>query len=145
MSKCIDPAVGDILSSWRYDISGSSPEMRGDLESHFAECSQCRTRQAAHRAVDVALIGITTLSTLAFLLAIAVIHHLEPLRTWAIALHMHQINFALTLQDIAVVGLLVSVFAWVVVALVTPAPTYVSHIALAQAREFRNRTQRKAA
>jgi hypothetical protein len=145
MSKCVDPAVGDILSSWRYDISGSSTEMRVDLESHLDECSQCRTRQAAHRAIDVTLIGLTTLSSLAFLLAIAVIHHLEPLRTWAIALHMHQINFALTLQDIAVVGLLASVFAWVLVALVTPAPTYVGHMAMSQARELRNRSPRKAA
>jgi hypothetical protein len=44
MSKCTDPAVGDILSSWRYDISASSPEMRGDLEAHFAECALDRRR-----------------------------------------------------------------------------------------------------
>ena len=145
MSKCTDPAVGDILSSWRYDISTSSPEVRGDLESHLDGCAQCRTRQRVHRAVDVTLIGATTLSVLAFLLALAVIHHLEPLRTWAIALHMRQINFALTLQDLAVAGLLLSVFAWLLVALMTPAPTYLSGMAAAQARELRNRSPRKAA
>lgn len=143
MKNCIDPAVGDILSSWRYDISGSSPAVRGDLEAHLSDCRGCRTRQHVHRAVDVALVGITTLSVLGFLLAIAVIHHLEPLRTWAIALHMRQINFALTLQDLAVAGLLVSLFAWLVVALMTPAPTYLGHMAVAQARELRNRSPRK--
>ena len=143
MKACIDPSVGDILSSWRYDISGSSPAVRGDLETHLADCRQCRTRQHVHRAVDVVLVGVTTLSVLAFLLAIAVIHHLEPLRTWAIALHMHQINFAVTLQDIAVTGLLLSLFAWLVVALMTPAPTYLQNIAISQARGIRNRSPRR--
>ena len=145
MNKCSDPVVGDILSSWRYDISGSSPAVRGDLEKHLVECRQCRTRQRVHRTIDVTLIGMATLSILAFLLAIAVIHHLEPLRTWAIALHMHQINFALTLQDLAVAGLLVSVLAWLLVAVMTPAPTYLSEVAMAQAREIRNRPPRKVA
>ncbi len=143
MSKCIDPAVGDILSSWRYDISGSSPAVRGDLEEHLVECRQCRTRQRVHRTIDVTLIGVATLSILAFLLAIAVIHHLEPLRTWAIALHMRQINFPLTLEDLAVTGLLLSVLAWLLVAMMTPAPTFLSEVAIAQAREIRNRAPRK--
>lgn len=145
MSHCSDPAIGDILSSWRYDLSGSSPEMRGDLEDHLRDCRQCRTRQRLHRTIDVTLIGLATLSILAFLLAIAVIHHLEPLRTWAIALHMRQVYFPLTLQDLAVAGLLASVLLWLLVALVTPAPTYLSEVALTQARELRNRSPRKAA
>ncbi len=145
MAKCSDPAIGDILSSWRYDISGSSPAVRGDLEAHLVACRQCRTRQRFHRTIDVTLIGVATLSILAFLLAIAVIHHLEPLRTWAVALHMRQINFAVTLQELAVAGLLLSVLAWLLVALVTPAPTYLSELAVAQAREIRNRAPRKAA
>lgn len=145
MRNCNDPAVGAILSSWRYDLSGSSPELRGDLEDHLITCRGCRTRQRLHRTIDVSLIGLATLSILAFLLAIAVIHHLEPLRTWAIALHMRQLQFPLTLQDLAVTGLLASVLLWLLVALVTPAPTYLSEVAMAQARERRNRTHRKAA
>jgi hypothetical protein len=145
MNKCSDPVVGDILSSWRYDISGSSPEVRGDLEAHLVECRQCRTRQRVHRSIDVTLIGMATVSILAFLLAIAVIHQVEPLRTWAIALHMRQINFPLTLQDMAIAGLLVSVLAWLLVAMMTPAPTFLSEVAMAQAREIRNRSPRKAA
>lgn len=145
MSHCSDPVVGTILSSWRYDLSGSSPELRGDLEDHLLACRGCRTRQRLHRTIDVTLIGLATISILAFLLAIAVIHHLEPLRTWAIALHMRQLQFPLTLQDLAVTGLLASVLLWLLVALVTPAPTYLSEVAMAQARELRNRTPRKAA
>jgi len=37
--------VGGILASWRYDISGISPEMRKDYEQHFAECAHCSGRQ----------------------------------------------------------------------------------------------------
>ncbi len=145
MTKCSDPAIGDILSSWRYDISGSSPEVRGDLEEHLGECGHCRTWQRIHRTIDVTLIGLATVSILVFLLAIAVIHQVEPLRTWAIALPLWQVQFPLTLQDLAIAGLLVSVLAWLVVALVTPAPVFLSEVAMTQAREIRNRVPRKAA
>ena len=47
--QCIDPIVGKILVGWRYDISGLAPEMRGDYESHFAECEYCRGRQEIHQ------------------------------------------------------------------------------------------------
>ena len=143
MEKCTDPVIRDILSSWRYDISGSSPAVRGDLELHLAACRQCRASQRLHRTIDVALIGLATISILVFLLAIAVIHQIEPLRTWAVALHLHQISIAVTLQDFALAGLLVSVLLWLVVALVTPAPTFLSEVAAAQAREIRNRAPRK--
>lgn len=145
MEKCTDPVVRDILSSWRYDLSGSSPAVRGDLESHLASCRQCRTSQRIHRTIDVALIGVATLSIAVFLLAIAVIHQIEPLRTWAVALHLRQISIAVTLQDLAIVGLLCSVLVWLVVAMVTPAPTFLSEVAVAQAREIRSRGLRKAA
>ncbi len=144
MSKCSDPVIGDILSSWRYDISGSSPAVRGDLEDHLEECRHCRTRQRLHRTVDVTLIGLATLSILAFLLAIAIIHEAEPLRTWAIALHAHQLQFPVTLQELAVAGLLVSIVAWLLIAMMTPAPVFLSE-AVTQARELRNRAPRKAA
>jgi len=144
MSKCSDPVIGDILSSWRYDISGSSPAVRGDLEDHLEECRQCRTRQRLHRTVDVTLIGLATLSILAFLLAIAIIHEAEPLRSWAIALHARQLQFPVTLQELAVGGLLVSIVAWLLIAMMTPAPVFLSE-AVTQARELRNRVPRKAA
>jgi len=71
MTACTDQVVGDILSGWRYDISGISPEMRTDYESHLAMCDHCRSRQRLHRTIDVVLIGISTLSILSigFLIA----------------------------------------------------------------------------
>jgi hypothetical protein len=142
MTSCTDPVIGDILSSWRYDISGISPEMRVDYEQHLEECPHCRSRQRVHRTVDVTLIGLATLSTLAFLLALAVIHHVEPLRNWAVVnLHLRQIDVVLTLQAAAIFGLLVSALAWVLVAIATPAPVYITE----QARELQNRLPRKAA
>jgi len=119
-----------------------------DYEQHLAECPHCRARQRLHRTVDVTLIGLTTISTLAFLLALAVIHRLEPLRKWAVVnLHLGQIDVVLTLQAAAVVGLLVSALAWVLVAIATPAPVYLTDMALSQARELQNRGRlpRKAA
>ncbi|HYK34401.1 hypothetical protein [Alloacidobacterium sp.] len=146
MNSCTDQVVGDILSSWRYDISGISPEMRTDYEQHFVECQHCRSRQRLHRTIDVTLIGVATASMIAFVLALAVIHHLEPLRNWAIMnLRLHRIDVVLTLQAAAVVGLLVSALAWVLVAIATPAPVYITGVALAQARELQNRLPRKAA
>ena len=148
MTPCTDQVVGDILSSWRYDISGISPEMRTDYEQHLVECQHCRSRQRMHRTIDVTLIGLATLSMLAFVLAIAVIHHIEPLRNWAIVnLHLRQIEVVLTLQAAAVAGLLVSALAWILVAIATPAPVYLTDMAMAQARVFQNRSRmpRKAA
>lgn len=146
MTSCTDQVIGDILSSWRYDISGISPEMRIDYEQHLVECQHCRSRQRLHRTIDVTLIGLATASMIAFVLALAVIHHLEPLRNWAIMnLRLRQLDVVFTLQAAAVVGLLVSALAWVLVAIATPAPVYITGVALAQARELQNRLPRKAA
>lgn len=146
MTSCTDQVIGDILSSWRYDISGISPEMRTDYEQHLVECQHCRSRQRLHRTIDVTLIGLATASMIAFVLALAVIHHLEPLRNWAIMnLRLRQMDVVFTLQNAAVVGLLVSALAWVLVAIATPAPVYITGVALAQARELQNRLPRKAA
>ena len=139
MANCTDQVVGDILSSWRYDISGISPEMRTDYEGHLEECDYCRRRQRLHRTIDVALIGVSTLSILAFILALAVIHHIEPLRNWAIVMHLDHRAVALTLQMAATVGLLVSLLSWILVALTTPAPVYITGVALAQARVLQGR------
>jgi hypothetical protein len=106
---CVDPVVGDILSSWRYDISGITPAMRGDYEEHFAECAYCRSRQHLHRTIDVVLIGTTTISTAAFILALAIIHHIQPLQHWAlVSLHLWEIPIVLNLQAAAIGGLLLS-------------------------------------
>ncbi len=138
---CVDPVVGDILSSWRYDISGITPAMRGDYEDHFAQCAYCRSRQRLHRTIDVVLIGTTTISTAAFVLALAIIHHIQPLQHWALVnLHIWEISIALTLQAAAVIGLLLSFLCWVLVAIATPAPVFLTGVALNQARSFHGRS-----
>jgi len=139
MTPCTDQVVSDILSSWRYDISGISPEMRKDYESHLAECDHCRSRQRLHRTIDVVLIGVSTLSILAFVLALTVIHHMEPLRNWALVMRLDHRYVALTLQTAATLGLLVSLISWVLIAVTTPAPVYLTGVAMAQARVLQGR------
>ena len=95
-AQCTDRVVGDILSSWRYDISGLAPEMRVDYEAHLAECGRCHTRQRIHRAIDIGLIVIATISAGLFALA----------------------------------GFAFSLFVWLVVALVTPAPVVMVGVAM---------------
>ena len=137
MTACTDQIVGDILSSWRYDISGITPEMRTDYEQHLVECAHCRSRQRLHRTVDVTLIGLSTLSICIFILALAIIHHVHPLQHWT--LPVRQMHIVLTLQLAAVLGLLVSLLAWVLVAITTPAPVYLTGMARAQARLLQGR------
>lgn len=139
MSKCTDSVVGDILSSWRYDISGISPEMRTDYEEHLANCPYCHSRQKIHRAIDVTLITLSSVSIVVFLLALAVIHHIEPLRTAAVIMHIEHTQLVLTLQAAAILGLLVSLVAWILVAIATPAPVYLTGVAIEQARVLQDR------
>jgi hypothetical protein len=137
---CDDPMVGDILSSWRYDISGITPEMRVDFERHLVECAHCRSRQRLHRTVDVVLIGLATVSIAVFLLALAIIHHIQPLQHWAlVSLHLWQIPIVLSLQAAAILGLLVSLMGWLLVAVATPAPVFLTHFAMREVRQFQSR------
>jgi hypothetical protein len=139
MSNCTDSVVGDILSSWRYDISGISPEMRIDYEDHLSTCAYCRSRQRFHRTIDVALISVSTLCILAFLLALAVIHHVEPLRSAAVVMHLEHTAVVFTLQAAAILGLLASLGAWILVAIATPAPVYLTGVAMEHARVLQDR------
>ena len=146
--SCTDPVVGDILSSWRYDISGISAEMRVDYEDHLATCAHCHSRQRLHRTVDVVLIGVSTFSIAAFVLALAIIHHVELLQNLhLVSLHLGQRDIVLSLQSVAVGGLLISLMAWILVAIATPAPVYLTDMALSQTRLFQDgqAKRRKAA
>jgi hypothetical protein len=108
-TQCVDKVVGDILASWRYDISGIFPEMRGDYEAHFAECEHCRARRKLHRTIDFTLIGLATLSAFVFLVAFAVIHQLKP-------------QHAFILEVGSLGGFALSALIWLAVAVATPAP-----------------------
>jgi hypothetical protein len=126
MSACVDPVVGKILAGWRYDISSLAPEMRGDYEAHFAACEHCRSRQRLHRAIDVGLIVLASVSAGMFLLAFGVIHHFAP-------------RHSLILELIALAGFALSALIWLIVAVATPAPMAVVDVAKLGARHVHDR------
>jgi hypothetical protein len=127
---CTDPIVGAILSGWRYDISSISPEMRTDYESHLEECFHCRRRQSIARMIDVLLISITSLSIVAFLLVSVVLYRIEMLSRYLPAVHMHLHHSAMTisLEAVSVAGLVVSTVLWILVAVATPVPVFISGV-----------------
>ncbi len=129
-SSCTDQVVGDILSGWRYDISGLSPAMRTDYEQHFVECAHCRRRQTVARTIDVLLIVVSTLSIVAFLLAAVVIHRVE-LVTHIFSLHVRLSEthaVAISLEAVAVAGMVFSTLIWILVAIATPLPGFLGGI-----------------
>ncbi len=133
---CVDPTVGEILSGWRYDISGLHFDMRQDYEEHLRACSFCHARQSLHRSIDVLLIGVATFAIAGFILALAVLHKIEPLGSWVLLhLQLRRISLAVNVQSIVVLGLLMSMLAWILVAITTPAPTFISE----QARALQHR------
>jgi hypothetical protein len=134
-TRCTDRVVGGILASWRYDISGISPEMRKDYEQHLAECSRCSTRQRFHRSLDAALAVLTSLSALSFLFALAVIRHIKPLEHVAFnVLGLDIVSMYEMLLSAAFAGLCFSIIAFALVLMATPAPTYLGGIAVERAK-----------
>ena len=126
MSVCVDPVVGKILAGWRYDISSLAPEMRGDYEAHFAACERCRSRQKLHRAIDISLIVLASVSAAIFLLAFGAIHYFVPRHT-------------LILELIALAGFALSALIWLIVAVATPAPIVMVDVAKIGARHVHDR------
>lgn len=134
-TRCTDRVVGAILASWRYDISGISPEMRKDYEQHFAECARCSARQKFHRSLDGTLAVLTSLAALFFLFALAVLKHIKPLEHVAFKI------LGLDIQDMyhmlisaGIAGLCFSLLAFALVLITTPAPAYISGLAAERAR-----------
>jgi hypothetical protein len=129
-ASCVDQVVGDILSGWRYDISGLSPAMRTDYEQHLSDCSHCRRRQHIARTIDVLLISISTLSIVAFLLAALIIHRIELIsHIGKVQLHINQTHAVfISLEAVAVTGLVLSTLLWVLVAIATPLPGFLGEI-----------------
>lgn len=129
-AACIDQVVGDILSGWRYDISAVSPAMRTDYEQHLSDCGHCRKRQNIARTIDVLLISISTLSIVAFLLAAVIIHRVELIsHIGRVQVHLNQTHaVAVSLEAVAVTGLVLSTLLWVLVAIATPLPGFLGEI-----------------
>ena len=139
-TRCSDRVVGAILASWRYDISGISPEMRKDYEHHFAECPHCRARQKFHRSLDVTLAVLTSLAALFFLFALAVMHHVKPLENVAFKiLGLDIFDMYHMLMSAATAGVCFSVIAFVLVLTATPVPNYLGGIAAERARLIEER------
>lgn len=134
-TKCTDRVVGAILASWRYDISGISPEMRKDYEQHFAECLRCSARQRLHRSIDAALAVLTSLSAVFFLFALSVLKHIKPLEHVAFkVLGLDIADMYHMLVSAGVAGLCFSLMVLALVLMATPAPSYLSGIAAERAR-----------
>ena len=138
--QCTDRVVGAILASWRYDISGISPEMRRDYENHFTECAHCSSRQRFHRSLDATLAILTSLSALFFLFALAVLKHIKPME------HVAFNVFGLDVEDTyhmliwaGISGLIFSVIALALVLMATPAPSYLGGIAAERAKLIEER------
>jgi hypothetical protein len=118
--SCTDPIVGAILSGWRYDISSIPPEMRTDYEGHLADFA---------RTIDVLLLAVSTLSVAAFLLAVAVLRRIERIvHIQGVTLHLHHEPITISLGAVALAGLLVSAVLWILVAVATPLPSFISDV-----------------
>jgi hypothetical protein len=129
-TPCTDRVVGAILASWRYDISGISPEMRRDYEQHFAECARCQRRQNFHRSVDATLAILTSLAALFFLFALAVLKHIKPLEHVAFkVLGLDIFDMYHMLVSAGTAGLCFSVIALALVLTATPASAILGGIA----------------
>jgi hypothetical protein len=155
--NCNDPVVGAILSGWRYDISGISPDLRVDYEAHLYNCAHCRRRQRLHRTVDVLLLAATTLSFAAFLLAAIVMHRVEAMTHISnVRLHLHEQGSAalshlpsavtISLEAVAIAGVVVSMLLWILVTIATPIPHMISTVFRERVSpELRERLRKQAA
>lgn len=134
---CTDQVVGAILSGWRYDISGIPADLRADYEDHLTECVHCRRRQSLHRTIDVLLLAATTLCFTAFLLAALVVHrieavkHLSNVRVHLLPAHSAAVShipasITMSLEAVALSGVIVSMLLWILIAMVTPVPQMLS-------------------
>jgi hypothetical protein len=141
-TSCNDRVVGAILASWRYDISGISPEMRKDYEQHLAACSRCNSRQRFHRGLDVALVVLTSLSVFFSVFALAVLKHIKPLEHVAFnVLGLDIFDMYHMLVSAAIAGVCFSVIAFALVLMATPVPAYLGGIAAERAKLLEERAK----
>lgn len=138
-TRCNDRVVGAILASWRYDISGISPEMRKDYEQHLVECGRCSARQRFHRGLDVSLFVLSALSVFFSVFALAVLMHIKPLEHVAFNLGLDQFDMYHMLVSAAIAGVVFSVIAFALVMMATPVPGYLGGIAAEHAKLLEER------
>jgi hypothetical protein len=139
-SKCTDRVVGAILASWRYDISGISPEMRKDYEQHLGDCPRCSARLKFHRTLDAALVLLTGTASIFFLFALAVLEHVKPLEHVAFkVLGLDIFDMYHMLMSAGIAGFAFSVTFLALVLMATPAPSYLGGIAVERAKLIEQR------
>jgi hypothetical protein len=139
-TKCTDRVVGAILASWRYDISGLSPEMRKDYEQHLADCTRCSARQRFHRGLDVSLLALTATSVFFSVFALSVLMHIKPLEHVAVNIfNLDTSDMYHMLVSAAIAGVCFSVIAFALVLMATPVPTYLGGIAAERAKLLEER------
>ena len=139
-NRCSDRVIGAILASWRFDISGISPEMRKDYEQHLAECGRCSSRQRFHRSLDATLVVLTGTASLFFVFALLVLKHVKPLEHVAFKmLGLDIFDMYHMLVSAGVAGLCFSVIGLALVLMATPAPAYLGGIAVERARLIEQR------
>ena len=157
-SPCTDPVIGAILSGWRYDISGTPAGLRGDYEEHLSGCRHCRGKQLIHRGVDLLLLAVTTLACAAFILAALVLHRLEALKHLSGAVHVHlrtdralalahiPASITISLEAVAMAGIVFSMLLWALVLMTTPVPGMVAALVREHVSpELRERLSKHAA
>ena len=139
-THCTDRVIGDILASWRYDISGLSPEMCKDYEQHLIECSYCTAQQKFHRTLDGTLAALTSLAAVFFLFALAVLKHVRPFEHVALnMLGLDTPSMYRMLVSAGIAGLLFSLVALALVLTATPASAYLGELAAEQAKLIEQR------
>jgi len=139
-THCTDRVVGAILGSWRYDISGITPEMRKDYEQHLVDCPHCRGRQKFHRTLDATLAVLTALSMLSFLFALAVLQRVKFMEHVAFnILGLDTVSMYQMLVSAAFAGLGFSLVAFILVMTTTPASAYLGGMAMERARSIEAR------
>ena len=139
-TQCTDRVAGSILASWRYDISGISPEMCKDYEQHFAECPHCSARQKFHRSLDVTLAVLTSLAFFFFLFALLVLNHFKTVEH--VAFNFFGLDIEDTYHMLVSAGIAGLIFSGILLALVltaTPASSYLGGIAAERARLIEER------
>jgi hypothetical protein len=114
--------------------------MRRDYEQHFTECAHCRARLKFHRTLDVSLAVLTSLATIFFIFALAVVMHVKPLEHVAfVVLGLDISSMYEMLVSAAIAGVCFSLTAFALVLTATPVPTYLSGIAAERVRVIEER------
>lgn len=138
-TPCTDPVIGHILSGWRYDISGTPAGLRDDYQAHLRACPHCRGKQRLHRTIDLLLLAVTTMACVAFFLAALVVHRLETVRHLT-SVHLHlgtdralmlahvPQSVTISLEAVAVSGVIFSLLLWALVVMTTPVPAMIGAI-----------------